>query len=85
MLPNVLAKNYAYKKSCYESLLVDESGDISEGSSTNAWMVSKNNVVITRKAIMYIRGREPSGTREIARPGMRLYLVANGRNGRSLK
>ena len=50
LLPNVMAKNYAYKKSFYESLLVDESGNISEGSSTNAWMVNKNNVVITRKA-----------------------------------
>jgi D-alanine transaminase len=47
LLPPVLAKQYAVDNGCDEAWLVDEEGYITEGSSSNAWIV-KNKTVITR-------------------------------------
>ena len=49
LLPNILAKQKAREKGVYEAWFVDDSGLITEGSSTNAWIVDKNGSVITRQ------------------------------------
>ncbi len=41
LLPNVLAKQAARDKGAYEAWMVDEMGLVTEGSSTNAWIVDK--------------------------------------------
>ncbi|HEX9447323.1 MAG TPA: D-amino-acid transaminase, partial [Dongiaceae bacterium] len=40
LLPNILAKQEASEQGGYEAWLVDEQGLITEGSSTNAWIVN---------------------------------------------
>lgn len=40
LLPNVLAKQAAVEQGAYEAWLVDEAGLVTEGSSTNAWIVA---------------------------------------------
>ena len=47
LLPPVLAKQFAVDNDCEEAWLLDEEGYITEGSSSNAWIV-KNKTVITR-------------------------------------
>ncbi|MCG8492960.1 MAG: D-amino-acid transaminase [Sneathiellales bacterium] len=49
LLPNVLAKQEAVEKGAYEAFQVDEDGLVTEGSSTNAWIVNKEGVLITRQ------------------------------------
>jgi len=48
LLPNVLAKQHARETGAFEAWLVDEGGFITEGSATNAWIVTKKGVLITR-------------------------------------
>ena len=47
LLPPVLAKQHAADNGCDEAWLLDEEGYITEGSSSNAWIV-RNKTVITR-------------------------------------
>ena len=49
LLPNILAKQTAREKGVYEAWFVDKNGLITEGSSTNAWIVDGNRAVITRE------------------------------------
>ena len=49
LLPNVLAKTDARKAGAYEAWFVDRDGFISEGASTNAWIVTKKDVLVTRE------------------------------------
>lgn len=48
LLPNVLAKQAAKEQGAKEAWLVDAKGFVTEGSSSNAWIVSKDNKLITR-------------------------------------
>ena len=48
LLPNVLAKQAARDKGAYEAWMVDEMGLITEGSSTNAWIVDQDGKLRTR-------------------------------------
>jgi len=48
LLPNVLAKQAAREAGAYEAWLVDEQGQVTEGSSTNAWIVDKEGRLVTR-------------------------------------
>lgn len=48
LLPNILAKQAAREAGAYEAWLIDDKGFITEGSSTNAWIVDKDGRVITR-------------------------------------
>jgi D-alanine transaminase len=48
LVAQVLAKQAAAEKGAYEALMVDENGFITEGSSTNAWIVDANKNLITR-------------------------------------
>ncbi len=47
LLPNVMAKVAAKKKGAFEAWLV-EGGKITEGSSTNAWIVTADGEIVTR-------------------------------------
>ena len=48
LLPNVLAKQTAREHGAREAWFVDKQGYVTEGSSSNAWIVTKNNTVVTR-------------------------------------
>ncbi|MGC1302127.1 MAG: D-amino-acid transaminase [Caulobacteraceae bacterium] len=48
LLPNVLAKQAAREAGAYEAWLVDNEGLVTEGASTNAWIVDANGVLRTR-------------------------------------
>jgi D-alanine transaminase len=48
LLPNVLLKNEASKLGKREAWLVDQQGNITEGSVSNAFIIDKNGTLITR-------------------------------------
>lgn len=48
LLPNVLAKQAARELGAYECWLVDELGLVTEGTSTNAWIIDADGVLRTR-------------------------------------
>ncbi|MCH2547634.1 MAG: D-amino-acid transaminase [Alphaproteobacteria bacterium] len=48
LLPNVLLKNEATKLGKREAWLIDGQGNVTEGSVSNAFIVDKNGVLITR-------------------------------------
>ena len=48
LLPNVLAKQAAREAGAYEAWLVDELGFVTEGTSTNAWIVDAEGTLRTR-------------------------------------
>ncbi len=48
LLPNVLGKQKAINEGAQEAWLIDESGYVTEGTATNAWIVSKDSKLITR-------------------------------------
>ena len=50
LLPNVLAKQAAREKGAKEAWFVDGGGHITEGSSSNAWIVTRSGKVVTRPA-----------------------------------
>lgn len=55
LLPNVLAKQKAKEAGAIEAWFVDRDGLITEGASTNAWIVTGEGVLVTRglsKAIL---------------------------------
>ena len=49
LLPNVLAKTYANKKNAYEGIFIDHEGYVTEGSSSNIWIINENNEILTRE------------------------------------
>ncbi|MGX7743559.1 D-amino-acid transaminase [Rhodopseudomonas parapalustris] len=50
LLPNVLAKQAARDAGAYEAWYVDRDGFVTEGASSNAWIVTKEGRVVTRSA-----------------------------------
>lgn len=50
LLPNVLAKQAAREQGAYEAWQVDRDGFVTEGASTNAWIVAKDGALVTRPA-----------------------------------
>jgi D-alanine transaminase len=50
LLPNVLAKQAARDRGAKEAWFVDREGYVTEGSSTNAWIVTVDGKVVTRPA-----------------------------------
>ena len=50
LLPNVLAKQQARENDAYEAWFVDGEGHVTEGASSNAWIVTKDGRVVTRSA-----------------------------------
>jgi D-alanine transaminase len=50
LLPNVLAKQAARERGAKEAWFVDRDGHVTEGSSSNAWIVTMGGTVVTRPA-----------------------------------
>jgi D-alanine transaminase len=50
LLPNVLARQAARESGAYEAWLLDAQGNITEGASTNAWIITPAGVLVTRQA-----------------------------------
>lgn len=50
LLPNVLAKQYAHEQGAHEAWFVDRDGFVTEGASTNAWIVTAAGALVTRPA-----------------------------------
>ena len=48
LLPNVLGKQRAVEAGAYEAWQVDEDGRITEGTTTNAWIVTTEGSLVTR-------------------------------------
>lgn len=49
LLPQAMAKENSKRKGGGEVLMVDEQGFITEGGSSNLWMVTQDNVLVTRQ------------------------------------
>lgn len=49
LLPNVLAKQKAAEAGAYEAWQVDLDGFVTEGSATNAWIVTQDSEIVTRQ------------------------------------
>lgn len=54
LLPNILGKQAAAEAGAYEAWQLEEDGMVTEGTSSNAWIVTKDNKVITRAATQSI-------------------------------
>lgn len=50
LLPNALAKQQAKAAGAYEAWQVDRDGNVTEGASSNAWIVTPDGAVVTRPA-----------------------------------
>jgi D-alanine transaminase len=50
LLPNVLAKQIAREQGAREAWFVDTKGFVTEGSSSNAWIATKDRKLVTRPA-----------------------------------
>ena len=50
LLPNVLAKQAAREAGAFEAWLIDVNGFVTEGASSNAWIVTKDGRLVTRNA-----------------------------------
>ncbi|MGE0117412.1 MAG: D-amino-acid transaminase [Dongiaceae bacterium] len=48
LLPNVLGKQAAVEAGAFEAWLVDDAGNVTEGTSTNAWIVAPDGRLLTR-------------------------------------
>jgi D-alanine transaminase len=48
LLPNCLAKQAAKEAGALEAMFVDDAGFVTEGSSTNMWMVDSSGALVTR-------------------------------------
>ena len=78
LLPNVLAKQAAREAGAFEAWLVDGDGFVTEGSSTNAWIVAADGALVTRQADQSIlRGVTRSTLLDVvAAEGLRLRGAA---------
>jgi D-alanine transaminase len=50
LLPNVLAKQKAKEAGAFEAWLLDDEGCITEGTASNAWIVTSSGALVTRNA-----------------------------------
>lgn len=50
LLPNVLARQKAKRAGAYEAWFVGSDGNVKEGAATNAWIVTKDGVLVTPPA-----------------------------------
>ncbi|WP_282608273.1 D-amino-acid transaminase [Pelagibius sp. Alg239-R121] len=50
LLPNILGKQAAAEAGAYEAWQLDDDGNITEGTSANAWIVTDSDTVVTRNA-----------------------------------
>jgi D-alanine transaminase len=50
LLPNALGKQRAREAGAYEAWQLDRDGNVTEGTSSNAWIVTASGEVVTRQA-----------------------------------
>jgi D-alanine transaminase len=50
LLPNCMAKQQAHEAGATEAWMVDGEGYVTEGTSTNAWIITQDNKLVTRAA-----------------------------------
>lgn len=50
LLPNCLGKQQAVEAGAAEAWMIDDDGNVTEGSSTNAWIITKDKRLVTRPA-----------------------------------
>ncbi|MBT3305439.1 MAG: D-amino-acid transaminase [Alphaproteobacteria bacterium] len=50
LLPNILGKQQAREAGAYEAWLVDDDAMVTEGTSSNAWIVTKDGELVTHNA-----------------------------------
>jgi len=74
LLPNVIGKQLAREAVAYEAWQVDAHGNVTEGTSSNAWIVNSAGEVITRQAdYSILNGVTRRGLLDlIGRAGLRL-------------
>lgn len=74
LLPNCLAKQAARAQGAFEAWFVDDEGFVTEGSSTNAWIITRDGAIVTRDAdIGILKGITRTTLIDlIAREGLRL-------------
>ena len=75
LLPNVLAKQAARESGAYEAWLVDAKGCVTEGASTNAWIVTGEGELITRQTDSGILAGITRGTLKSIADKLQLKLV----------
>ena len=74
LLPNVLAKQKAHEAGAFEAWFVDDDGKVTEGSSTNAWIVTQDNVLVTRDASRGILKGITRGTTMVVAESLQLKV-----------
>lgn len=74
LLPAVLAKDRARKEGAREVWFVDRNGFVTEGGSSNAWIVTKQGAIVTRQlSVDLLPGVTRAGVLDMIRSlGMRL-------------
>jgi D-alanine transaminase len=86
LLPNVLAKQAAREAGAFEAWFVDRDGFVTEGASTNAWIVAGDGALVTRQADdSILRGVDQGGADRRcrrARPQARRAAVQARRGAR---
>jgi len=88
LLPNVLGKQQAREARAYEAWQVDREDHVTEGTSTNAWIVTESGEVVTRAADNAILNGVTRGAildiirREGLRFVERAFTVAEARSAR---
>jgi len=50
LLPNILGKQQAREAGAYEAWMVDDNAMVTEGTSTNAWIVTRDGALVTHNA-----------------------------------
>lgn len=50
LLPNCMAKQKAFQAGAYEAVMIDPDGTVTEGSSSNVWIITDQDELITRPA-----------------------------------
>lgn len=71
LLPQVLAKQTARRAGAKEAWMVDREGFVTEGASSNAWIVTQDGTLVTRPA-------ETGILRGITRAAIMDFAAANG-------
>jgi D-alanine transaminase len=75
LLPNVLAKQAARESGAYEAWLIDSTGCVTEGASTNAWIVTRDSELVTRQTDTGILAGITRGTLKSIADKLQLKLV----------
>jgi D-alanine transaminase len=56
LLPNILGKQQAREAGAYEAIQIDRDGMVTEGTSSNFWIVTKDGELVTRQLYQGILG-----------------------------